>query len=139
MSSLVTFTNPVTAASYAWAANPNSENAGVKQRAIERTSNTGNAGVVKQQGDDGPLILDWQVIVQTAAMETALWQWWQTSKVHTIYLTDWDGEEYEGQIILLSRQRIPSGGPRTEYATYEMQFEVYRFISGVLATAGVTP
>jgi hypothetical protein len=137
--SLVTFTNPATSATYVWEANPNSENVATKQRAIERTATTGNVGAVKQQGDDGPYILDWSIIVQTAAMETALWAWYVLSDTQTIYVTDWDGEQYEGQVILLSRLRTPSGGSRGEYATYELQFEVYRFISGVMASAGVTP
>ena len=142
--SQVTFTDPRTANTYAWPANPNIENTASKARIIERTSNTGNVGSMKQQGDDGPLILDWQIIVQSVTMETALWQWYTLSKLQTIYVADWDLEQWEGQIIMLSRQRvasgsIPAGGVTSEYATYQMQFEVYRCISGVLATAGVTP
>jgi hypothetical protein len=130
----VTFTNPRTSATYSWPANPSSENALTKQITIERTSNTGNVGATRQQGDDGPLILDWQVFAKTSAMETALWQWYVLSRKQTVYVTDWDGDQYEGQIILLSRQRLLGSPP-----TYEVQFEVYRCISGLLATAGVTP
>ena len=135
--SLVVFTNPVTAGTYTWEVNPtaDSEQPLTKQRVIERTSNTGNVGTVKQQGDDGPLIFDWQIDVRSSGMETALWQWYVLCKTQTIYVTDWDGEEYEGQIIMLSRAR-KTGSP--EYAVYQLQFEVYRLLSGVLATAGVT-
>lgn len=138
---LVVFTNPRTSTTYTWVNNPlgAQEQPLVKQRQIERTSNTGNVGAVKQQGDDGPLILDWQIAVKTSAFELALWQWYVLSSTQTIYLTDWDSEQYEGQIIQLSRQRQASGGTRKEYSTYEFQFEIYRCISGILVTAGVTP
>jgi hypothetical protein len=136
----VIFTDPRTSSTYTWPRNPSSENAATKTRNIERTSNTGNVGATKQQGDDGPLILDFTINVLTTAMEVALWQWYNLSKLQTIYLTDWDGEEWEGQIIELSRQRLaqPVAG-RIDYMVYDFQFEVYRLISGPLATAGVTP
>lgn len=136
--SLVTFTNPLTSATYQWEVNPTAdqEQPLTKQRAIERTANTGHVGAVKQQGDDGPLILDWQIIVQSSAMELALWQWYTLCRTQTIYVTDWTGEEYEGQIILLSRARKASA---TGYSVWQVQFEIYRLISGPLATAGVTP
>jgi hypothetical protein len=134
--SLVTFTNPKTSATYEWEVNPtgDSEQALTKQIAIERTSNTGNVGAVKQQGDDGPLILDWLINVPSSGMQIELWQWFLLSKVQTIYVTDWEGEEYEGQIIMLTRARKIAAP-----TVYQMQLEVYRCISGVLASAGVTP
>lgn len=135
--SAVIFTNPLTAATYTWPVNPaaDSEQPLSKVRQIERTSNTGTVGAVKQQGDDGPLILDWQINVQTSAMETALWQWYVLCRTQTIYVTDWDGEQYEGQIIDLSRARKVAS---TQYAVYQIQFEIWRCISGILFTAGVT-
>jgi hypothetical protein len=135
---LVTFTNPKTAGTYVWEVNPAADNEQPlsKQRVIERISNTANVGATKQQGDDGPLILDWQINVPTTAMETVLWEWYMLSKVQTIYVTDWEGEEYEGQIITLSRARKVANPP---YRVCQLQFEIYRCISGVLATAGVAP
>ena len=136
--SLVVFTDPRTASAYTWEVNPSADYEAplVKPRTIERTSNTGNVGLVKQQGDDGPLVLDWHVIVQSSAMELALWQWYVLCKHQTIYVTDWDGEQSEGQIVWMGRER-KTGNP--EYALYQVQIEIYRLISGVLATAGVTP
>ncbi|HXO84596.1 MAG TPA: hypothetical protein VN803_03625 [Gemmatimonadales bacterium] len=135
--SLVVFTDPRTASTYTWEVNPTADNEHplMKPRTIERTSKTGNVGAVHQQGDDGPLIIDWMVTVTSPAMELALWQWYVLCKSQTIYVTDWQGEEYEGQIIYLSRERKAGATP---YAIYEVQIEVYRLISGILATAGVT-
>ena len=55
--SQVVFTDPRTSSTYTWPSNPTTEGALDKARQIERTSNTGNVGATKQQGDDGPLIL----------------------------------------------------------------------------------
>jgi hypothetical protein len=141
------FYNPANGDTYSWPLNPpfNGETAAQKLRQIERTANTGIVGATKQVGDDGPYILDWKVNVFTEAFERALWTWWQICKTQTIYLTDWNGEAYEGQIIELTRQRVGAlAGPgdtnaRGFYCVYEMQYEVWSFISGVLAAAGVQP
>ena len=135
----VTFTDPRTSATYSFPRNPNTESAAAKTRNIERTSNTGNVGATKQQGDDGSLVLDVSAQVTAGAQETTLWQWYALCRSQTIYLTDWAGSQYEGQIISLSRtwQLGPLNG--SQWAVYELQFEVWRFISGPQATAGVNP
>lgn len=144
----VTFTNPANGQSYVWEHNPPPDGItqpATKQRQIERTSNTGNVGATKQQGDDGPYMIHWEPLVYSEAMETALWTWYQLCKGQTIYLTDWNGEVFEGQITQLGRQQIGAlGGPgdigsRLFYAKYIFEFEVYRFVAGPLAAAGVTP
>lgn len=143
----VTFTNPKTNAIYAWPVNPppDGPQQAQKLRQIQRTSNTGNVGVTKQQGDDGAFILHWTFNVFHAAQQQALWQWYMICKSQTIYLTDWEGNEYEGQIIAVTEQwQGALAGPgdtnsRMGYVKMEMQFEVYRFISGAMAAAGVTP
>lgn len=133
----VTFTDPKTAATYTWPHNPGPTGlqAAGMQRQIERTSNTGNVGSVKQQGDDGPFILHWEPIVNTTAFEQKLWEWYELSKLQSIRVTDWNGEVFEGQIIMLTRQQILPGG----FYQYVFEFEVWKFVSGLLHTAGVTP
>jgi len=137
--SQVTFTDPRVGTVYTWAANPTTENAVNKNRQIERTSTTGNVGAVKQQGDDEPYILDWGLNVFGTAQEVALWQWYMLSRTQTIYLTDWQGEKYEGQIITVTRTRMAAPANGQPWSVYQIQFEVYKFLSGVLATAGVIP
>lgn len=146
--SQVTFTNPATGAQYVWPHNPPPDGItqpSQKQRQIDRASSTGNVGATKQQGDDGPYILHWEPLVFTAAHEEALFTWYALCDTQTIYLTDWNGEEYEGQIVTLGRQQIGAlGGPgdtsqRLFYSKFIFEFEVYRFISGPLAAAGVRP
>lgn len=141
----VTFTDPRTGDTYAWPNNPPPDGitAAQKQRQIDRSSNTGNVGAVKQQGDDGPFVIHWTPLVFTQAHELALWQWYKKCKTRTILLTDFAGEVFEGQITTLARQQIGAlAGPgetrdRGFYVRYEFEFEVYRFVSGVMATAGV--
>ncbi|MFL5861085.1 MAG: hypothetical protein ACJ780_09930 [Solirubrobacteraceae bacterium] len=144
--SQVVFTNPRTSATYTWPINPGYDGmtqAAQKQRQIARTSNTANVGATKQQGEDGPIILHWEPLIFHAAHEQALWEWYVLCKLQTIYLTDWNGEKSEGQIITLGRQwlgAIAGPGDTTErrgYAKYVFEFEVYRLISGVMAAAGV--
>lgn len=141
----VTFTDPKTGTAYPWPNNPPYDGpapAG-KQRNIQRTSNTGNVGATKQQGDDGPYIINWNVAVYTRAHVVAMWVWYNLSKLQTIYLTDWEGSQFEGQIIDLQEQWVGAMAgpgdtkPRLGYTKMVFQFEVYRFISGPLFDAGV--
>jgi hypothetical protein len=135
----VTFTDPKTGDTYVWPVNPHAEAAAQRIRQIERTSNTGNVGATKQQGDDGPHILDFTVNVSSEAMEVALWQWYVLTRKQTIYLTDWLSEKVEGQIIQMFRQRQLGPLNGNAWAVYEFQFEVYGFLAGPMYEAGVTP
>lgn len=142
----VRFTDPATGATYDWAINPGY--AGVtaptqKQRNITRTSSTSNGAPTRQQGDDGPSLIRWEVEVFTEAHELQLWVWYQLCKTQTIYLRDWAGEECEGQIVVLGRQQVGvvrgpgDASERGMYAKYVFEFEIYRFISGVQFDAGM--
>lgn len=146
----VKFVNPATGEQYVWPNNPDWDaetKAGSgyqqKQRQIERTSNTGNVGATKQQGDDGPFILHWEFTVYSAAHAAALWKWYALCDSQSIYLYDFDAEQYEGQIITCARARAgAAGGPgdiqsRGFYEQFVFEFEVWRFISGMLKTSGV--
>lgn len=142
----VTFTNPADASSYVWAVNPGFDaetTPAGKQIAIERTSNTGSVGATKQQGDDGPYILHWEFNVYHASHELAMFVWYALSRKQTIYLTDFNGEQYEGQIITCQRQRIGAmtgpgdTGARGYYLKFVFEFEVWLFLTGVMADAGV--
>lgn len=142
----VTFTNPADGQTYQWPINPGFDGVtqpATKQRQIDRTSNTGNVGATKQQGDDGSYVLHWEPLIFHAEHERQLFAWFQLCKSQTIYLTDWNGEQYEGQIITLARTRQGAGGgpgdtnSRGFYETYVFEFEVWRFISGMLKDSGV--
>jgi hypothetical protein len=152
MSQQVMLINPANAQSYTFDVNPGFDaetQGGVsymqKKRNIEYTSNTGNIGLTRQQGADGNYLLHWQFNVFSAAQEQALWKYYMLSKTQSIILEDFNGEIYEGQIVTLARQRAGVlAGPRDAtarkfYAQYTFEFDVWAFISGLLASAGVTP
>lgn len=142
------FTNPANGDTYVWPWNPGFTDETQyygKQRQIDRESNTGNVGETKQQGDDGPFIIHIEPHVYSEAFEIALWQWWQLCKSQTIRFTDVGGDVYEGQIVTLQKQRYGALGglpgdvnSRGFFVQYTFEFEVYSFVSGIMATAGVT-
>lgn len=146
----VSFVDPLTGNTYDWPFNPSWDaetKAGTgysqKARQIERTSNTGNNGATRQQGDDGPFIMHWEFPVFTSAHEEALWNWYELCDTQTIYLNDFDGEQYEGQIITLGRQRTGvAAGPgdissQGFFSQMLMEFEVYHFLSGRIKQSGL--
>jgi hypothetical protein len=144
----VTFFNPADSSSYVWPVNPDftAEAVAQKQITIERTSNTNSVGATRQQGDDGPYLIHWDHLVYHNAHELAMWEWKKLSKKQTIYLTDFNNEQFEGQIVTLGSQRIgvigATGGlgetnARGFYWKFVFEFEVWRALTGPLETAGV--
>lgn len=146
----VKFVNPANADTYLWPLNPGwdaESKSGTgyqqKQRQIERTSNTGNVGATKQQGDDGPFIYHWEFIVVTADHEQALYTWYQTCKTQSIYLYDFNGEQSEGQITTAARSRQGAAGglgdinARGFYTNFVFEFEVWKFLAGLMKDSGV--
>lgn len=141
------FTNPADSTYYDWTVNHTEEDeSGSKQRAITRTSNTGNVGLVKQQGEDGPTILRYTGTILDRSQLAAFWAWFKLCKTQTIYFKDFDNQQYEVQITAfqpkrhrrMTSVRRDASMPQ-HYWTYTIELEVYRFISGVMATAGIAP
>jgi hypothetical protein len=139
-----TFTNPATGTSYEWPINHESEDAMGKVRNITRTSPTGNVGLVKQQGDDGPLLIKLHGTILSRAHYAAFWNWYALSRAQTIHFTDFDGQSYEVQITSFQPVRVRNlyragKDPHMHHWTYDMEMEVYTLLAGDLATQGVTP
>lgn len=137
------FIDPSTAEVYRWHANhrPDGDKGTSKKRAIELTANTGNVGLVRQQADSEPLLLKREGVLITLEQEEAMWRWYQLCEDRTIYFVEFNGDAYEVQITSFSVQRKGTGGPTRNgerfYAEYELEMEVYKVLTGVLATAGV--
>lgn len=141
-----TFTNPATGETYQWHRNPEAAEDRGKNRQITGTANTGLTGRVRQQGDDGSVVLKYTVRVVHTAMRQALWRWYQLCATQTIFYTDHDGAQYEVQITALSekpvrrmRQTSPDPSMPLVYYEFQIEMEVYRFLSGDLAVTGVAP
>lgn len=140
------FTNPATGLEYSWDMNHETEEATGKTRNISRAANTGLTGAVKQQGDDGPLILNYSGKIMKRSQLQQFWAWYELCESQTIIFTDYDGQSYEVQItsFLPTRVRKLSFTGRDpslphHYYTYTMTMGVYRLISGDMAIATVGP
>jgi hypothetical protein len=137
------FVNPVSGEVYSWHINHSDEEEVSKERSITRTSNTGNVGVVRQQGDDGPLLLRFTGSILHRAQLVAMWRFYAMCHSQTIHFYDFDDQAYEVQIIAFSpvrkrtlRNPRDSSAPM-HYWTYSITMEVYAYINGDMRDAGV--
>jgi hypothetical protein len=89
------FRDPRTGTVYAWPVNHTTEEQFGKQRNVEHTAPTSGVGLVRQQGDDQPLILQLTGTILHRTQEAAFVEWFELSRLQSIYWTDWTGAEYE--------------------------------------------
>ena len=114
------------------------EDATEKLRQVERTANTAGVRLVRQQGDDGPLIFRYTGTIMRRADYRKFWYFFMLSRTQTIYFRDFDGNEYEVQIIAFRPTRTrtlrnmrDSSIPH-HYWKFAIEIEVLRVISGDL-------
>lgn len=142
----VAFIDPATGTTYEWHRGYEAEEDSGKTRQISGQANTGQTGRVRQQGDDGPYVRTVTGKIVHAAQRQQFWEWYELCKTQTIHLRDHDGAVYEGQIVALNMhpvRRLPNLAPdqnlRHVYYEYSLAFDVYDFVSGAMAEAGLTP
>jgi len=140
------FTNPATGAVYDWHVNHDEEDELGKTRSISRAGLTSNVGMVRQQAEDGPLVLRYRGKILDRAQFQQMWAWFQLSRTQTILFTDFDGQQFEVQITSFTPKRVrkltsPQRDPSTplHYWEYGIEMEVYRLVAGDLQAVGVTP
>lgn len=142
------FTNPVDGTFYDWHKNHDwdGEDDYGKSLTITRVPNTAGGVAAFQQGDDGSLVLKLKGSIVVREQWRQFWHWFAISKQHTIYFTDFDGQEFEGIISSLLGHRVGhlrSGakdpGMATHKFVYQMEFTVLGFLSGDLHDMGVLP
>lgn len=90
-----TFIDPTTGEVYAWPINHSDEEEGGRDRAITTGANTGNVGLVKQQGELTPIVLRYTGTILQRAQYDAMLSWYARCESHTIYFTDFAGDSYE--------------------------------------------
>lgn len=139
------FVDPASGIAYNWTINHTEESEQGKTRNITRTASTAGVGIIRQQGDDGQLILKLSGTILHREQFRGFWQWYQLCRTQTIYFYDFDDQGYEVQItsFLYARKRTLRN-PRDpsapyHYWTYTMEMEVYNVLGGDLGYAGVTP
>jgi hypothetical protein len=138
------FINPANGHTYEWHRNHESEDAAGKTRAITGTANTGNVGRVRQQGMADPYERRLKGRIVHRAQFIEFWTWFQLCDTQTIVFEDHEGFQYEGQITAFTPRIVrkeysptPDPGMPRHFYEYDMSFQVYRFISGDMAAAGV--
>lgn len=141
------FTDPAgLLATYVWAVNHDEESEQGKTRAVEHTGNTGTTGLVRQQGDDEPLVLRFSGTMLQETQVIATLRYFQACRTRSVRFTDFNGDGYEVLITSFKplRQRVLRNDRDLSRAPlhiwkYQIEMEVLTILSGPYATAGVTP
>jgi hypothetical protein len=129
---------------YEWELGHFEEEETSKRRNIEHGANTANTGLVRQQGDDTPLVLKYSGTILVKAQLVEMLAWWQLCADQTIYFRDFAGDEYEVLISAFSPTRHYTIRNPRDFANaphhfwrYTIEMEVVRIIAGTFA--GVSP
>lgn len=137
------FTNPATSGFYDWPLNHEEEEAEGRERTITHTAPTGGTGVVRQQGEESPIVIKLKGKIKLRTQFTQFWFWFDLCKVQTIYFRNFDNQVAEVQITSYTPRRVRNlkrpNDPEQHHWEYEMEMEVYRWVSGDLHDVGVTP
>lgn len=139
------FIDPKTLTVYEWPVNhsPDGDEGGQKQRTITETANTGNVGLVRQQGADQGVTLKRSGTILTVAQEQEMWHWFKLCESQTIYFVEFDGTAFEVQIVAYDPKKIGSGGPSKNglgyFVKYSIELLVFKYLAGPAFAAGVSP
>lgn len=139
------FINPATLEVYEWTVNHEytGDTGNEKKRAITETANSGNVGLIRQQGADEGMILKRAGTILTVEQEENFWRFFKLCDTQTIYFVEFNGDAYEVQISSYNPKRQGSGGPTRNgqgyYVKWEMDMLVFNFLAGVQHSAGLTP
>ena len=107
-----------------------------RRRNLERTASTNHVGVVRQQGDDGPLIITFNGVIFHADMHQKLINYFAVGRDRTVFFTDFEGWQYEVFLIAYLPTRVRTlRNPRDpsipyHYWKYSMEMEVVNALSG---------
>jgi hypothetical protein len=137
------FIDNLTAETYDWPVNHSEEERMGKERTVAHGAPTGNLGLIRQQGESQPMVLQLTGTIFHASQHAAMWNWFERCQSRTIDFIDTAGDHYEVLITsfmpqrrrTLSNPRDPS--IRLHYWSYTIAMEVLDFKSGALQD--VTP
>jgi hypothetical protein len=121
---------------YSWPANYSEEGEFGRRRNYERTASTSGVGVVRQQGDDGPVVISVTGTILEKDQHSFFCAFMKIGKLRTLIFTDFEGHQYEVLMTayLPTRQRA-ARNPRDpsillHYYKYQMEMEAVRVLSG---------
>lgn len=130
------FTNPLDGTFYDWQVNHSEEQTLGRTRSFDHTAPTSGNGLIRQQGDDPPMVIHLQGTILHKAQHTQMVNWFNLSRTQTIYFTDFTGDQYEVVITSFLPVRKRTVKNPKDYAnapywywTYDIEMEVVRFIA----------
>lgn len=101
------FTDPAgVKAQYTWTINQSEEEEVQRSRQMGDGAPTQDIGLMPQQGANYPLVFQWKGTIFTQADKDAMDSWYALCDSQSIYLTDFDGNEYEVLITDWGAQRV---------------------------------
>lgn len=130
---------------YDWRINHSEEDEGGQSRQVEHTANTGQTGLVRQQGASDPLTLNYKGTILHKAQVVEMLKWYEACRTRTIYFQDFAGDRYEVLITSFKPTRLRAAKNNADtdaplwYWKYTITMEVVTILSGTYAEAGVTP
>lgn len=136
--------DPATGYGYNFDVNHQTEQAFGKQRNIERTARTGFVGMVRQQGDDGPLLIQLKGEYFKRDQHRNLWHFYNLCKTQTVYWQDFAGDQYEVQIThflpvrTMTAKNMRDDTAPYHYYTYDMELDVVTILAGDMLTEGIS-
>lgn len=137
--------DPATNTGYAWDINHEAELAFGKERKVERTARTGFVGLVRQQGDDGPLLMQLTGKIFKKDQYNSMWHFYKLCESQTVHFRDFNGQLYEVLFDHFTPIRVRVGKNHRDFANapywrwdYTLEFDVVTIISGDLLSAGLS-
>ena len=124
------FYDPSTGESYAWLINHSDEDETGRDRQVTTEANTGNVGLVKQQGELTPLILRYSGTILHTSQLVEMLRWYTKCETRSIYFTDFAGDSYEVTITSFHPKRLRTlrnprdGSAPLWYWTYTIEMMV---------------
>jgi len=139
-----TFIDPLTGFEYQWKIGHDEESAVGKSRPINHSGNTAGTGLIRQQGEPGPLTLKYSGKILHLSQYKEMWRFYQLCESQTIYYKDFFGEEFEVVITQFEPVRKPTVKNPKDFAnvplhywTYTITMEVVKVRAGALV--GLSP
>lgn len=130
---------------YSWAINHSEEEDFGRDRQIEHSAPTSGVGLIRQQGEESPLVYRIAGTIFAEAQVTEFWEWFTLCRTQTIYFHDFAGDSYEVLISSFKPTRHRTIRNPKDFANaplhfwrYTMEMEVVRVIDGPIFDAGVT-
>lgn len=121
-------------ATYAWTINHSEEEAVTRSRQVGDGAPSSDIGLLPQQGVSYPLVFQWKGSLFTQADKDIMDSWYGLCEDQSIFLKDFDDNQYEVLITDWVPQRVPVAwnhrGQIPWYWTYTIIIRVLTVMSG---------